>query len=177
MFSFFGSSSSSSSSSNANANEKQNANEQPATPVTAVNESDKKDYIDQEKQNNKTEFEHISFDINEEIDNKPINGDFENFRLPASVTKKIQDEFMEINENTNVIFVNTVAGKTRTLSFSPETTIGQIKEQLEETEQIKVTDQRLTYEGRSLDDLQNLQFYNIKPLSTLNLLLRVSGGK
>jgi hypothetical protein len=75
------------------------------------------------------------------------------------------------------IFVKTLSGKLIVISQSPDLTIGQIKEEIQKTEQIPVDQQRLVYSGKQLEDAHTLKYYEIGNDSTLHLVLRLRGGK
>jgi hypothetical protein len=74
------------------------------------------------------------------------------------------------------IFVKTLSGKLIVISHSPDLTIGQIKEEIQKTEQIPVDQQRLVYSGKQLEDAHTLKYYEIGNDATLHLVLRLRGG-
>lgn len=75
------------------------------------------------------------------------------------------------------IFVKSINGKSRTLEVNPESTIADIKQQLQDKEGLNPEEQRLIFGGKNLEDTRKLSDYNIQAESTLHLVLRVRGGE
>ena len=75
------------------------------------------------------------------------------------------------------IFVKSINGKSRTIDVTPESTIADIKRNLQEKEGIDPNQQRLIFAGKNLEDTRTLADYNINQDSTLHLVLRVQGGR
>ncbi|CAH9098292.1 unnamed protein product [Cuscuta epithymum] len=70
------------------------------------------------------------------------------------------------------IFVNTLREKTVTLEVESSDTVGELKEQIEDSAGYPPDRQRLIVGGRQLEDCKTLADYNIRHSSTLLLVLR-----
>lgn len=73
------------------------------------------------------------------------------------------------------VFVRKLNGQTKTLQVDAVTSILWVKTLIAQSEGIPVSQQRLIYGGRLLDDTKSLWDYAIVAESTLQLCLRVSG--
>ena len=75
------------------------------------------------------------------------------------------------------IFLKDLEGKTRTLYIpSEDTTIDEFKLMVEEITGNPTSQQRIIFAGRQLEDGRSFKDYNIKPESTLHMVLRLRGG-
>ena len=81
------------------------------------------------------------------------------------------------SRNTFQIFIKTLTGKTFVIDVDPTDTIGLVKILILFKEGIPPGQQRLVYAGIQLEDSRTIGDYNIKRESTLNLVLRLKGGK
>eukprot|EP01083_Nonionella_stella_P317539 1156843_1 len=75
------------------------------------------------------------------------------------------------------INVKTLTGKTIDFTPSGQTTVRQLKEQMQEKECIPVEQQRFLFAGTELDDDRTLASYGIQHDSTIHLVLRLRGGE
>lgn len=74
------------------------------------------------------------------------------------------------------IFVKNLSGKTTTIEVEPSFTVLQLKGLISDKEGISVSDQRLIFEGKALDDQRTLDDHGIVDMSTIHLVLRLQGG-
>lgn len=71
------------------------------------------------------------------------------------------------------IFVKTPTGSTITLEVEPTDRIEDVKEMIQDKEGFLLVEQVLVFAGKTLEDENTLQDYNIQKESTLHLLLRL----
>lgn len=72
--------------------------------------------------------------------------------------------------------VKTITGATFTLEVESQETIATIKERIRDQHGTNVEEQRLVFEGKTLEDGKTLNDYNIPKGATINLILRSRGG-
>lgn len=77
--------------------------------------------------------------------------------------------------NQGQFFVKTLTGKSIVVDLNPNMTIGQVKQHVEQLENIPVDQQRLIYQGKQLEDDHTLGDYNITDEATIHLVLRLRG--
>uniref|UniRef100_A0A8C3QRY2 2'-5'-oligoadenylate synthetase like n=1 Tax=Cyanoderma ruficeps TaxID=181631 RepID=A0A8C3QRY2_9PASS len=68
--------------------------------------------------------------------------------------------------------------KNRTTAYTvlPTDTVRHLKEQIQARQGPFASEQRLTYGSRELEDRHTLEHYDVKPMSTIYMLLRLRGG-
>ncbi|XP_062890251.1 uncharacterized protein LOC134338389 [Mobula hypostoma] len=79
-------------------------------------------------------------------------------------------------EESMQIFLLNDKGKTTTYDVMPSESVQKFKERVHRQEGVRPDQQRLVYEGKQLEDGRLLSYYNIRPLTTISLLLRLRGG-
>mmetsp|Transcript_1415 Transcript_1415/g.1384 ORF Transcript_1415/g.1384 Transcript_1415/m.1384 type:complete len:84 (-) Transcript_1415:39-290(-) len=75
------------------------------------------------------------------------------------------------------IFIKTLTGRKSNFNFEPDNTVRHVKEALQEREGIQVEQIRLIYSGKQMSDDCKLSDYNVKPGSTIHMVLQLRGGR
>merc|ERR1712064_107364 len=71
------------------------------------------------------------------------------------------------------IFIKTLTGRKTNFNFELDNTVRQVKEALQEKEGIQVEQIRLIYSGKQMSDECTLSDYNVKPGSTIHMVLQL----
>ena len=74
------------------------------------------------------------------------------------------------------IFIKTLTGRKTPFYFEPDNVVRHVKESLQEKEGIQVQQIRLIYSGKQMSDECKLSDYNVKPGSTIHMVLQLRGG-
>ncbi|NXE44511.1 OASL1 protein, partial [Ptilorrhoa leucosticta] len=74
------------------------------------------------------------------------------------------------------VFVKDNKNRTTTYMVLPTDTVRQLKEQIQARQGPSANEQRLTYGSRELEDRHTLAHYDVKPMTTIYMLLRLRGG-
>jgi phage regulator Rha-like protein len=107
---------------------------------------------------------------NIKLDNKK---DLSYYKIPS---QSIIEAYFKNNDGFQ-IFINTLTGKTVTISVQPNYKISYIKEIIKLKEGIPMDEQKPIFAGKALEDNKDIAYYNIQKESTLHLALRLRGGK
>ena len=75
------------------------------------------------------------------------------------------------------INIKTLTNKTITLEADPSDSIESVKDILEDRMKIPKHQQRLIFEGKSLEDARMLSSYNIRSEATIHLVLRLANSQ
>ena len=92
---------------------------------------------------------------------------------------KIDDEADDrrvIRPQQMQIFIKGMTGRTITLTVALDASIEAIKKMIWRREQVPISQQRLRYGGKQLEDGKGLDDYHIREESTLHLMTRLRGG-
>ncbi|NXH52537.1 OASL2 protein, partial [Rhabdornis inornatus] len=74
------------------------------------------------------------------------------------------------------VLVKDDKNRTTTYMVLPTDTVRQLKEKIQAQQGPSASEQRLTYGSRELEDWHTLAHYDVKPMSTIYMLLRLRGG-
>ncbi|NXU69306.1 OASL2 protein, partial [Horornis vulcanius] len=74
------------------------------------------------------------------------------------------------------VLVKDDKNRTTTYTVLPTDTVRQLKEQIQARQGPSANEQRLTYGSRELEDRHTLAHYDVRPMSTIYMLLRLRGG-
>ncbi|NXY06879.1 OASL2 protein, partial [Pteruthius melanotis] len=74
------------------------------------------------------------------------------------------------------VLVKDDKNRTTTYTVLPTDTVRQLKEQIQARQGPSANEQRLTYGSRELEDHHTLAHYDVKPMTTIYMLLRLRGG-
>ncbi|KAM4769058.1 2'-5'-oligoadenylate synthase 1-like [Cyanocitta cristata] len=83
---------------------------------------------------------------------------------------------LQTEPQTMQIFVKDDKNRTTTYTVLPTDTVRQLKEQIQARQGPSANEQRLTYGSRELEDRHTLAHYDVKPMTTIYMLLRLRGG-
>ncbi|XP_010388653.3 2'-5'-oligoadenylate synthase 1-like [Corvus cornix cornix] len=83
---------------------------------------------------------------------------------------------LQTEPQTMEIFVKDDKNRTTTYTVLPTDTVRQLKEQIQARQGPSANEQRLTYGSRELEDRHTLAHYDVKPMTTIYMLLRLRGG-
>ncbi|UVC54687.1 ubiquitin-like protein [Theileria orientalis] len=74
------------------------------------------------------------------------------------------------------VVVKTLTGKRQSFNFEPGNTVSQVKDVLRERECLDVSQIRLIYSGKQMNDELTLRDYKVIPGSTIHMVLQLRGG-
>ncbi|NXO24966.1 OASL2 protein, partial [Cisticola juncidis] len=83
---------------------------------------------------------------------------------------------LQTEPQTMQVLVKDNMNRTTTYTVLPTDTVRQLKEQIQARQGPSANEQRLTYGSRELEDRHTLAHYDVKPMSTIYMLLRLRGG-
>lgn len=98
--------------------------------------------------------------------------------LTAAFGKVSRDEFKDADSepDTFSITIQTMTGTSFPLVAHADTTVGEVKQLIENEQRIRIQEQRLISAGRQLEDRFTLRDYNIEPDFHLHLVPRARGA-
>ncbi|NWV04936.1 OASL2 protein, partial [Ptilonorhynchus violaceus] len=83
---------------------------------------------------------------------------------------------LQIEPQTMQVLVKDDKNRTTPYTVLPTDTVRQLKEQIQARQGPSANEQRLTYGSRELEDQHTLAHYDVKPMTTIYMLLRLRGG-
>ena len=87
-----------------------------------------------------------------------------------------EGDLIELNNTGTIhIYIKTLTGKTMTFDVPPSISIKTLKHFIEFEYYTPISEQKLVFEGKQLEDNKTIDEYEIKNDSTLNLILRLTG--
>lgn len=154
-----------------------------------LNDTIKLKYPNSEIKEIKTDLYNTGFELLEQIQNNKIEKDSDIKYILVHDNKNLilddllihqgikEGDLIEIN-NTGIIHISvkTLTGKTMFFDVPPNLTIRMLKRFIEVKEYIPISEQRIAFEGKQLEDNRTIDEYEIKNESTLHLILRLVGG-
>lgn len=88
-----------------------------------------------------------------------------------------QVSLLVIQPATIQVFLRNEKGKTSTYDIKPDETVTGFKTKVQNREGVQVSQQRLLHESREMMDGNLLSDYNVREMSTIDLMLRLRGGR
>ncbi|NXO18438.1 OASL2 protein, partial [Oriolus oriolus] len=83
---------------------------------------------------------------------------------------------LQTEPQTMEVLVKDDKNRTTTYTVLPTDTVRQLKEQIQARQGPSANEQRLTYGSREMEDRHTLAHYDVRPMTTIYMLLRLRGG-
>ncbi|XP_075875607.1 polyubiquitin-like [Nelusetta ayraudi] len=82
-----------------------------------------------------------------------------------------------VTQRTTIqVFLRNEKGRTSTYHVKPDETVLEFKEMVKCREGVEVSQQRLLYQSKDLENNMRLSDYNVTDMSTIDLMFRLRGG-
>ena len=95
----------------------------------------------------------------------------------SCMVRFLQHDSRDILPNQFLVFVKTLSGRIFEIAVYANDCVENLKRNIKDKVGVTVTEQRLVFAGKQLEDGRTLNYYNIQEECTIHLVLRLTGGR